>query len=158
MTAQQVAAAGSYARVPIDPARLLASDAVYSAQLANKVIDLLKNGHSVLACTTKLIDHDSPTPSSALNPRALATACGHWLAQVLEAAPVQRLGIAGGDTSSHAVQALDAWGLSYLQSFSPGVALCRLHSDQAHLNGMEIILKGGQMGATHLFEHMLHGM
>ena len=41
------------------------------------------------------------------------------------------LGIAGGDTSSHAVQALNAWGLSYLVQLASGVALCRLHSDDA---------------------------
>ena len=77
---------------------------------------------------------------------------------MLQAAPVKRLGIAGGDTSSHAVQALDAWGLSYLQSLSPGVALCRLHSDARHLDGMEVSLKGGQMGTVRVFEELLHGV
>jgi uncharacterized protein YgbK (DUF1537 family) len=36
-------------------------------------------------------------------------------------------------------------------------ALCRLHSDQASLDGMEIMLKGGQMGSEALFETLLHG-
>ena len=68
-----------------------------------------------------------------------------------------RIGIAGGDTSSLAVQSLAAWGLSYRASLSPGVALCQLHSDLAALDVMEIMLKGGQMGPGDLFERLLHG-
>ncbi len=71
--------------------------------------------------------------------------------------PVQRLGIAGGDTSSHAVQALDAWGLSHQTQIAPGVALCRLHSDDTRLDGLEIMLKGGQMGGEMLFEELRTG-
>ena len=71
--------------------------------------------------------------------------------------PVKRLGIAGGDTSSHAVLALGAWGLSYLQPICPGVALCRLHSDAPHLDGMEVALKGGQMGPPEYFELLRNG-
>jgi uncharacterized protein YgbK (DUF1537 family) len=37
------------------------------------------------------------------------------------------------------------------------VALCRLHSDEAALDGLEIMLKGGQMGGEDLFETLLHG-
>lgn len=59
--------------------------------------------------------------------------------------------------SSHAIQALDAWGLSFLQAISPGVALCRLHSEQAALEGMEVVLMGGQMGSVPLFETLRHG-
>lgn len=83
--------------------------------------------------------------------------CGELLAQVLKITPLKRLGIAGGDTSSHAVQALDAWGLSYEAQLEPGVALCQLHSDDASLNEMKIMLKGGQMGAETLVEEFLNG-
>jgi uncharacterized protein YgbK (DUF1537 family) len=65
--------------------------------------------------------------------------------------------VAGGDTSSHAVRALDAWGLSYIGSLAPGVALCRLHSDRPGLDGMELMLKGGQMGGDDLFQLLLSG-
>ena len=99
----------------------------------------------------------SPSSAAPLNSGALAMACGQWLVRVLQAAPVGRLCIAGGDSSSHAIQALDAWGLSFLQAISPGVALCRLHSEQAALEGMEVVLKGGQMGAAQLFETLRHG-
>ncbi|WP_281077710.1 nucleotide-binding domain containing protein, partial [Variovorax paradoxus] len=63
----------------------------------------------------------------------------------------------GGDTSSLAVGALDAWGLSYLAQLAPGTALCRLHSEAPGLDGVEIMLKGGQMGAEDVFERLVHG-
>jgi len=173
LTAQQVQCATSYTRVALNPQRLadaitasVVSDSghasyTYPQQMAAHVAGLLREGQSVLVFTsnptqptTTASDSSSNTDTDA---SALAIACGQWLALVLQATPVQRLGIAGGDTSSHAVQALNAWGLSYLQSLSPGVALCRLHSDEPHLDGMEISLKGGQMGTLQVFEELLHG-
>ncbi|WP_307867347.1 nucleotide-binding domain containing protein, partial [Variovorax sp. E3] len=76
---------------------------------------------------------------------------------VLAMVPLQRVGIAGGDTSSHGVQALDAWGLSYVADIGAGTSLCRVHSDDAALDGLEIMLKGGQMGSDDVFERVVHG-
>ena len=164
LTALQVAHAGSYTRVTLNAERMLAGDTGdtgyrgytgYAAALAGQVQLLLQQGHSVLAVTSPATA--SPSSAAPLNSGALAMACGQWLARVLQAAPVGRLCIAGGDSASHAIQALDAWGLSFLQAITPGVALCRLHSEQAALEGMEVVLKGGQMGSVPLFETLRHG-
>jgi uncharacterized protein YgbK (DUF1537 family) len=152
MTALQVQAASSYRQVALDAARLI-SDAAYAQQMSAEVAALLAQGRHVLACTSA----PDSAPGHAVDSRALAQASGELLARVLKAVPLRRLGIAGGDTSSHAVQALNAWGLSYAAQLAPGVALCRLHSDEASLDGMEIMLKGGQMGSENLFETLLHG-
>jgi uncharacterized protein YgbK (DUF1537 family) len=157
LTALQVAHAGSYTRVTVNAERMLAGDTGYAAALAGQVQQQLQQGQSVLAVTSPAAADQSPSSAAPLNSRALAMACGRWLARVLQAAPVGRLCIAGGDSSSHAIQALDAWGLSFLQAISPGVALCRLHSEQATLDGMEVVLKGGQMGSVQLFETLRHG-
>ncbi len=151
VTARQVHAASAYRQVALDAARLT-GDTNYAQQMAAQIAALLAQGRHVLACTSA--DGASTTSTDG---RALAQACGDLLARVLKAVPLHRLGIAGGDTSSHAVQALDAWGLSYAAQLAPGVALCRLHSDRAALDGMEIMLKGGQMGGEDLFETLLHG-
>jgi 3-oxoisoapionate kinase len=37
------------------------------------------------------------------------------------------------------------------------VALTRLHADDAALDGLELMLKGGQMGPPDLFLRLLHG-
>jgi uncharacterized protein YgbK (DUF1537 family) len=64
---------------------------------------------------------------------------------------VSRVVVAGGDTSSHAVAALDIWGLSYRAAMVQGAPLCRVHSDDPRLDGLDIILKGGQMGPPSFF-------
>ncbi|MDO9405273.1 MAG: four-carbon acid sugar kinase family protein [Polaromonas sp.] len=153
MTARQMKAATSYQPLLLD-ARQLAGDAAYRTQMAAQIAGLLGEGRHVLAATSG----DSAAPDQQADGRALAIACGDLLAQVLALQPLKRLGIAGGDTSSHSVQALDAWGLSYQAQLAPGVALCRLHSDDSALDGLEIMLKGGQMGSESLFEDLLLGV
>jgi len=152
VTALQVQAASSFRQVALDATRL-AGDADYAQQMSAQIAALLAQGRHVLACTSA----PNLVPGNAVDSRVLAQACGELLARVLKAVPLRRLGIAGGDTSSHAVQALNAWGLSYAAQLAPGVALCRLHSDETTLDGMEIMLKGGQMGSENLFETLLHG-
>lgn len=150
VTAQQVRAAVSYEKVPVDVAALLQGGEAAVQALAERLGALLKAGRSVLAVTAGSASGDATA-------HEIAQAGGRLLARVLAQVPLRRIGIAGGDTSSLGVQALAAWGLSYRASLSPGAALCRLHSDHAGLDGLEIMLKGGQMGPEDLFERLLHG-
>jgi uncharacterized protein YgbK (DUF1537 family) len=152
VTAEQVRNATSFEKIWLDP-QALTTQAHYLADAASRIIALLRESRHVLACTVTQ-GHAAREPVDA---RALALAGGALLAKVLNDMPLARVGVAGGDTSSHAVQALDAWGLSYLAAVGPGVALCRLHSDHPALDGTEIALKGGQMGTPDLFERLVHG-
>jgi uncharacterized protein YgbK (DUF1537 family) len=76
---------------------------------------------------------------------------------LLHEKPLRRIGIAGGDTSSRTVLGLDIWALAHRRTLAPGVALCSARSDAATFDGMELMLKGGQMGPPDLFETLLHG-
>ncbi len=152
VTAEQVRNASSYEIIWLDP-QALVDQAEYGASAAQRIIDLLRADIHVLACTA-VPGRAAPKTVDSLR---LALAGGALLREVLHAVPLSRVGVAGGDTSSHAVQALDAWGLSYLALVAPGVALCRLHSDNQALNGTEIALKGGQMGARDFFERLVQG-
>jgi uncharacterized protein YgbK (DUF1537 family) len=154
VTARQVAAARSFETVWLDPQRLVI-DARARTEAIGRVCALLAQGRHVLACTVR--PGAAPVSDTGVSARALARAGGELLAGVLAATPLTRVGVAGGDTSSHAVQALDAWGLSYRASLAPGVALCRLHSESPGLDGLEIALKGGQMGGEDFFERLVHG-
>lgn len=150
VTAQQVRAATSYEPVSVDVAALVQGGDSAAHALAARLGALLRAGRSVLAVTAGSAAHGATA-------HQVAQAGGRLLAQVLAQVPLRRIGIAGGDTSSLAVQALEAWGLSYRASLSPGVALCQLRSDHPGLDGLEIMLKGGQMGPDDLFERLLHG-
>jgi len=149
-----VAAARSFEVVWLDAARLVDPHSDHLAQSARELADRLSTGAHVLACTATEAARAGHTRVPA---RALAEAGGELLARVLAAVPLSRVGVAGGDTSSLAVGALDAWGLSYLAQLAPGTALCRLHSEAPGLDGVEIMLKGGQMGGDRLFDELAAG-
>jgi uncharacterized protein YgbK (DUF1537 family) len=154
VTARQVAAAQSFDIVWLDASRLAQRDAATLERHARDIANRLVSGHHVLACTRSL---EQLPLERGIDPQALARAGGDLLASVLAMAPLQRVGVAGGDTSSHAVQALDAWGLSYVADMGAGTSLCRVHSDDATLDGLEIMLKGGQMGSDDVFERLVRG-
>jgi uncharacterized protein YgbK (DUF1537 family) len=151
VTAVQVATAGeAYAVVEIDVAALLALDAALD-RLAARCADLLASGRSVLARTTAARD-------TGLSPIAVAQATGRLLAQVIARVPqLRRIGVAGGDTSSWALRAIGPWALQWAGSFAPGVALLRARADQPHIDGLELVLKGGQMGPPDLFGRLVAG-
>ena len=153
MTARQVQTATSYRKIRLDPIRLAGDDEVYQAAMVAELASLLRAGQHVLAW----IDNAQGHRTAGVQSHALASAGGRLLDAVLRRSPVKRLGVAGGDSSSLAMQALDAWGLSHVARIQPGVALCRLHSDVPAFDGMEVMLKGGQMGSEDLFERFLLG-
>jgi uncharacterized protein YgbK (DUF1537 family) len=161
LTEVQIEAAHSYLRVELDPLRMTGDSA--SAYLADRVAAIagsLRDGRNVLAFTARRMateDNGADSNSGTAAQSRLAHACATLLRQVLDSVRLQRVGVAGGDTSSIAVRALDAWGLSYLAPLSAGVTMCRLHSDRTELDGMEIMLKGGQMGDADLFEQLIDG-
>ena len=52
-------------------------------------------------------------------------------------------------------QSLGIWGLSYLGILCAGVTVSRAHSRDPSLNGLQLILKGGQMGGDDFFQRMI---
>ncbi|SFN29162.1 four-carbon acid sugar kinase family protein [Variovorax sp. OV329] len=153
VTAAQVAAARSFEVLRLSAERLSAGDGGYLADAARQIASTLRAGRHTLACTVA-----ADGARVELHSGALAEAGGRLLQEALRLAPqVRRVGIAGGDTSSLAVRALDAWALAYQGLLAPGVPLCRLHSDDARLDGLELMLKGGQMGGADVFERLVAG-
>jgi uncharacterized protein YgbK (DUF1537 family) len=153
VTAQQVQAATSFERIPVGAAELLHADGAAAA--AERIAHALRAGRHVLAWTAP----DDGRPDTRLAGE-MAAASARFVRRLLErqarsGTPLRRVGIAGGDTSSFAVQALQLWGLSCLGTLGPGVAVSRTHSDDPAFDGIELMLKGGQMGAPDVFEGLL---
>jgi uncharacterized protein YgbK (DUF1537 family) len=131
-------------RIDIDPHRLLAEPG-YAEALAKEAIARLAGGQDVVLVT-------APPAGAPVAADRIAAATGALTRAILAGAQVRRLVVAGGDTSSLAVKSLDLWGLSYRAPLVPGAPLCRGHSDDPRLDGIEIVLKGGQMGPPDFFE------
>ncbi|MGL4960240.1 MAG: four-carbon acid sugar kinase family protein [Inquilinus sp.] len=85
---------------------------------------------------------------AAVNER-IGTGLGTALQQVLRQAGLKRGIIAGGDTSGYGASVLGIHALTALAPTVPGAALFQAHGDD--LAGLEIALKGGQMGAPDYF-------
>jgi uncharacterized protein YgbK (DUF1537 family) len=154
VTARQVARAECYQKIPLNGAGLLRDAAYVDTQLA-RIGALLNEGRHVLA----YVEHVNGE-ASRLDPGQLAFATADFIKRVVgerasNGTPLQRLGVAGGDTSSRAAKALDIWALSFVDVLAPGVALCRAHSNDPQLNGLQLMLKGGQMGGDDIFERLL---
>lgn len=143
VTRAQVEAASGYARIAVDPARLL-GEGGYQDGLCREALARLSEGDVMLIT-------DRPTGVPAETGK-VAAATGTLLRAVMAQARIARLVVAGGDTSTLAVRALDIWGLSYRAPCTPGAPLCRAHSDDPRLNGLDIVLKGGQMGTPDFFD------
>ncbi len=154
LTARQVAAAHSYQRITV-PGHVMARDDRLAGPL-DEVARLLDAGQHVLVCTAPAPGEPADTACAVQIAQASARFVARVLARQASAGrPLRRVGIAGGDTSSHAVKALSLWGLSCAGTLCPGVTLSRAHSHDPAFEGLELMLKGGQMGAENLFEQLL---
>lgn len=142
VTRAQVEAAKGYATLSVDAGRLL-SDESYGAELRAAALSKLGQGDVML-----VTQRPEGAPAAA---GAVAEATGSLLSAIIAEARLGRLVVAGGDTSTMAIRALPLWGLSYRGPCVPGAPLCRAHSDDARLDGLDIVLKGGQMGPPGFF-------
>jgi uncharacterized protein YgbK (DUF1537 family) len=146
VTRAQVEAALDYERIDVDPVRLIAESG-YMQSLRRQTLARLATDNVML------VTDAAQAPPTQMEQVAAAT--GMLLSAVLSEMRcetlISRVVVAGGDTSSHAVAALDIWGLSYRAAMVPGAPLCRVHSDDPRLDGLDIILKGGQMGPPSFF-------
>jgi 3-oxoisoapionate kinase len=77
--------------------------------------------------------------------------------KLLAATGVRRVVIAGGDTSTHAVRQLGIYALTFAGCTTPGAPLCRSHSGSPNTDGLELVLKGGQVGPEDYFEQVRQG-
>ncbi len=80
----------------------------------------------------------------------IGTALGRVLDAVIRRAGLRRAVISGGDTSGFASRELGIFALTALAPTIPGAAIFRAHGEGAH-DGLELALKGGQMGSPDYF-------
>jgi 3-oxoisoapionate kinase len=92
------------------------------------------------------------TPTGSTHDKELGRALGRLLLGLVQQTGVRRVVLCGGDTSSHAVQQLDLTALTFAGTLAPGAPLCRAHAEEATgLDGLELVLKGGQIGPEDFF-------
>ncbi|WP_273786341.1 four-carbon acid sugar kinase family protein [Brucella intermedia] len=121
----------------------------------------LKQGNSVILNTALGPSADRGTEIDSIvgSRHKLARSLGFILRSLVERERLTRAVIAGGDTSSHALRELHVDALTTLLPLpqTPGSPLCTAHSTHAATNGLQIALKGGQVGSDNYFSQIRDG-
>lgn len=87
--------------------------------------------------------------------RAVGTALAEVMRRLLDRSALRRVVVAGGDSSGEVAGALGIDALTVVAGLAPGAPLCRASSANARRDGLEIALKGGQMGEAAFFGQAL---
>lgn len=86
----------------------------------------------------------------------VGVALGRVLDGILRISGIRRAVISGGDTSGYGMQQLGLQALVALAPTIPGASICTGYGDSQH-DGLEIALKGGQMGSRDFFSWVRRG-
>ena len=164
-TARQIAAAQAqgFAALRIDAACAVAPG-LWQAECnraRDAALSALSQGQSAIVFTAAGPDDPSLAAVAEAASRAgrslgavnetIGTGLGQLLAQLATEARLPRVVIAGGDTSSRATQGLGLVALTAKATVAPAVPLLLGHAQDPTAPPLELVLKGGQMGATDLF-------
>ena len=156
------------------PAAPAGSAAAAAAELAlvQSIVGRLQQGRNVIAYTARgpsderiaeaiaRIESSGRTQDDARREAGatIAARLGNVVNGVLARFPLKRLLISGGDTSTEVVKAIRPVALTIAARLAPGAPLCRMVSDVARVDGVEVALKGGQMGAADFFLTATQGL
>lgn len=104
---------------------------------------------------------DATAQAAGYTREAAARKVGETLAeimrQILDRSTVRRIVVAGGDSSGAVASHLGITALTVASGLTPGAPLCKAWSNQASRDGLEIALKGGQLGAVSFYGNVRDG-
>jgi len=148
--------------VDVDPLAIIGESADQAIEDAiNAGIASLKAGRSVILHTAlgPSADRGGAIDRVPGARHRLGQALGIILRRIVESEKLSRAVIAGGDTSSHALKELRVEALTTLLPLpqTPGSPLCVAHGSYAPTNGLQIALKGGQVGTDEYFSQIRDG-
>jgi uncharacterized protein YgbK (DUF1537 family) len=166
VTARQIAWAIDHgcADLPLDVAALQQSASVADciAAIVRRVVECFDAGRSGIIHTSRGPDDpriaaSKQTLGSALNREGLGVILGKILGQVLELRRIERVAVAGGDTSGEVARTVGIESLEMSGPLAPGAPLCVAHSANAAVEGVEFTFKGGQVGHDDFFDSLVNG-
>jgi uncharacterized protein YgbK (DUF1537 family) len=148
--------------VALDPRDLIAGDEALLAGMIEHGLAPLRHGRSVILYTAlgpasdlgaDVAGHDDAR-------HAIGRGLGKILRALVQRAGLRRTVVAGGDTSSHALRELDIVALTTCLPLpqTPGSPLCTGYSATPAFDGLQVALKGGQIGKDDYFGHIRDGV
>ena len=155
-TSEQIdrAVASGWTAIPLDPARLDSPDHTRAAgeETTRAVIDAFDRTRGVVVYTA----HRTRLPPAGSAPSAaVGAALGEVVLAVRRLIHIPRVLVAGGDTSGYVLTRLRATTLSALGTVGDDLLLGMLTSTEDAVDGLQVVLKGGQLGGPDVFEEAL---
>lgn len=151
VTAAQIdyANANGFEEIVLDAVKICNDDTLDGNQLA-EIVDKLQQKKN-------LIVHTGLKQAQNLSSEKLGTALGSIAKKVVLKAGVKRILVAGGDTSSYAARAMEIDAVEMLAPLVTGAPLCKVHSRNEAMHGLEVNFKGGQVGPENYFMMVVNG-
>lgn len=174
VTARQIdyALAHGFEEIALDTPAIAAGthDQIFLNEI-EKAIRFIEKGQSVVIHTSKGTGDDrfvksnnilknkglTSTEIQTLTSSLYGEALGAIARQVIATVPVQRVVIAGGDTSGVVARTLGIKAVEMIAPLSPGAPLCRALAPGLPVDGLEVNFKGGQVGGKDYFEVVKKG-
>jgi uncharacterized protein YgbK (DUF1537 family) len=152
------ALANGFDGITLDAVKL-ASDEAEIGRAVEAGLGILSGGRSVILYTAlgPSADRGGELDTSAGARHRIGRALGRIQRQLVERAGLSRAVVAGGDTSSHALGEMGIAALTLKMPLpqTPGSPLCVAHGGGT--DGLEISLKGGQVGGDDYFSMIRAG-
>jgi 3-oxoisoapionate kinase len=120
-------------------------------KISEDVTEVIQRVTKFLQNAKDVIVHTGAKRNGTLPSEVLGTALGRLAKEAVAKASVKRVVIAGGDTSSYAARAMEIEALEMIAPLVSGAPLCKAYSKNKSIDGMEVNLKGGQVGDRDYF-------
>ncbi|MED5295377.1 MAG: four-carbon acid sugar kinase family protein [Pseudomonadota bacterium] len=129
------------------------------ASAVSEALEALNKGRSIIVHTAMGPDSHDDSLTAESSRHRLGKSLGEMLRRLVDDQGLSRVCVAGGDTSSHAIAALDIHALTVRLPLpdTPGSPLCQAHSDDPRYHALEVAFKGGQIGGDDYFERLRRG-
>lgn len=165
VSAQQIAWAEKhgFASIDVDTSAVAAqpNDVSILQKTIDEAIEKLALGQSVIVQTSRhntdpridlanrIFESQGYTQAQirTLTGLVFGKALGTIAKEITKKIDINRIVVAGGDTSSYAARALGVEAVEMLAPLTPGAPICLAHAPNSPLNKKQIVFKGGQVGA-----------
>ncbi|QGG79536.1 four-carbon acid sugar kinase family protein [Litorivicinus lipolyticus] len=163
VSAAQIAWAehNGFAVIQLDAAGLARGDAGIVQAALDAALIAIDDGRDPLICSARGPDDPAVAAlTDTVNQLGLnldqvqaeiGAALGQLLKSVLLTTGLRRAVVAGGDSAGFVCQCMDIYALTALAQTVPGAPLMQAHSEDPAWQGLELALKGGQMGSADFF-------
>ncbi|RFC62753.1 four-carbon acid sugar kinase family protein [Fulvimarina endophytica] len=87
----------------------------------------------------------------------IGLALGRLAADLVPRLDLRRIVVAGGDTAGRVLETVPVTALEVAHPLGKGAPICRCHGSKPAFDGLQVVLKGGQLGGPDLFVEALRG-